>query len=144
MPIREECKPNFGRAHLLSSSLLLSYVQIAPSTLTTISSLVSPHLPFLSASIIGGPASATYLPTLYTSSSLANKSHLDSFFALNDKGLKVKIVEGPEESAKALKMGYAGLGKGLTGLAMAMVLCEFAREERNCLVDETRRREGGK
>lgn len=41
-----------------------------------------------------------------------HKSHLDSFFALNNmKGSKVNIVEGPEESAKASKTGYAGFVK---------------------------------
>lgn len=119
------CQTALGRSDELALTIALSSasVQIAPSTLTTLSALVSPHLPFVSASIIGGPASATYLPTLYVSSSPANKTHLDAVSALNEKGLKVKTLDGPEEGAKALKMGYAGIGKGLTGLGMAMVLC---------------------
>ena len=107
--------------------------------MTTLSQLVTPHLPFISACIIGGPASSTYLPTVYASASPENRSHLDTFLALNDKGLKIKTLDGPEEGAKALKMGYAGLGKGLTGLGMAMVLCQSTRARGNVRSGEARR-----
>jgi len=41
---------------------------------------------------------------------------------LRDYGLIVRTIEGPIGAASALKMSYAGVTKGLTAIAAAMVL----------------------
>lgn len=42
--------------------------------------------------------------------------------ALRELGLDMRVVEGPVGAAAALKMCYAGINKGLTGLGTAMLL----------------------
>jgi len=44
------------------------------------------------------------------------------FATLNDHGLIVRVLDGPVAAASALKMSYAGITKGLTALAAAMLL----------------------
>ena len=46
----------------------------------------------------------------------------DFFPAPNDHGLIVRVLDGPLTAASALKMSYAGITKGLTALAAAMML----------------------
>jgi 3-hydroxyisobutyrate dehydrogenase-like beta-hydroxyacid dehydrogenase len=41
---------------------------------------------------------------------------------LGDLGLRIRVLDGPVGAASALKMSYAGINKGLTGLAAAMIL----------------------
>lgn len=41
---------------------------------------------------------------------------------LGDLGLRIRVLDGPVGAASALKMSYAGITKGLTGLASAMIL----------------------
>ena len=42
--------------------------------------------------------------------------------ALSDRGLRLKVIDRPVGAASALKMGYAGLTKGLMALGAAMFL----------------------
>jgi 3-hydroxyisobutyrate dehydrogenase-like beta-hydroxyacid dehydrogenase len=70
------------------------------------------------AGIIGGPPREGYNgPTFYVSGPKAN-----GFAALGRFGLDIVIVEGPVGAASAVKMSYAGITKGLTALAAAMML----------------------
>ncbi|WP_413991851.1 DUF1932 domain-containing protein [Labrys okinawensis] len=74
--------------------------------------------PFADAGIIGGPPVPGGVgPTFYISGRPAPE--LD---ALNGVGLHAVVMEGPIGTASALKMSYAGITKGLTGIAAAMIL----------------------
>ncbi|KAJ7128941.1 6-phosphogluconate dehydrogenase C-terminal domain-like protein [Mycena crocata] len=78
---------------------------------------------FIDAAIIGGPPRDGYTPTFYASSS--EDSLLDSFVALSKYGLKISALKGEGAGvgdASALKMSYAGITKGTTGLFTTMIL----------------------
>ncbi len=73
---------------------------------------------FVDAGIIGGPPRADgYTPKLY-----ASGPHAPRLAVLEQRGLKVPVLEGPVGAASALKMCYAGITKGLTALGSAMFL----------------------
>jgi 3-hydroxyisobutyrate dehydrogenase-like beta-hydroxyacid dehydrogenase len=73
---------------------------------------------FVDGAIIGQPpVPGKPGPTLYLAGEpAAELAWLQAF------GLRVSILDGPVGAASALKMSYAGITKGLTGLAAAMVL----------------------
>ena len=74
--------------------------------------------PFIDCAIIGGPPrSGLDGPSFYLSGEAANKAA-----PLADLGLKIRILDAPNGAASALKMSYAGITKGLTALACAMIL----------------------
>ncbi|KIJ50601.1 hypothetical protein M422DRAFT_777013 [Sphaerobolus stellatus SS14] len=84
---------------------------------------------FVDAGIIGGSPSApgatnVYDPTFYAS----GKADIVGKFAevLTRGGLKVTALPAKAGEASVLKMGYAGISKGLTGLTAAMVLATHA------------------
>jgi 3-hydroxyisobutyrate dehydrogenase-like beta-hydroxyacid dehydrogenase len=73
---------------------------------------------FVDAGIIGGPPKEGYKgPTIYASGPRAVE-----FATLARLGLKIHVLDGPVGVASALKMSYAGITKGITALATAMVL----------------------
>jgi 3-hydroxyisobutyrate dehydrogenase-like beta-hydroxyacid dehydrogenase len=68
--------------------------------------------------IIGGPPQQTGPgPTFYFSG-----PHAGDLRALAPAGLAIKLIEGPIGAATALKLSYAGINKGLTAIAAAMIL----------------------
>ncbi|MFS8146100.1 DUF1932 domain-containing protein [Rhizobium sp. BR 249] len=72
----------------------------------------------LDGAIIGGPpVPGRPGPTIYISGDTAGRSRL-----LVDCGLTVRRLDGPLGAASALKMCYAGINKGFTGLGAAMLL----------------------
>ncbi|GAC1040686.1 NAD(P)-dependent oxidoreductase [Rhizobium sp. No.120] len=72
----------------------------------------------LDGSIIGGPPKPGQKgPKLYVSGDTANDSGV-----LMDHGLQVRRIDGAIGAASALKMCYAGINKGVTGLGTAMLL----------------------
>jgi 3-hydroxyisobutyrate dehydrogenase-like beta-hydroxyacid dehydrogenase len=74
--------------------------------------------PFVDVGIIGGPPQAGYDgPAFYASGGDAGR-----LAPLGGFGLDVRVIEGPIGAASALKMSYAGITKGLTALASAMLL----------------------
>ncbi|KAJ7124973.1 6-phosphogluconate dehydrogenase [Mycena epipterygia] len=78
---------------------------------------------FIDAAIIGGPPEDEYNPTIYASSS--DDSLVDRFVGLSKYGLKISALKGEGAGvgdASALKMSYAGITKGTTGLFTAMIL----------------------
>ncbi|KAJ7647567.1 hypothetical protein FB45DRAFT_987278 [Roridomyces roridus] len=82
-------------------------------------------LQFLDASIIGGPPKDDYTPTFYAS---GNATLLDRFVALSKYGLKISALTGEGAGvgdASALKMSYAGITKGTTGLFTTMILSAY-------------------
>ena len=72
----------------------------------------------LDGSIIGGPPKPGQKgPKLYVSNDAANDSGV-----LVEYGLQVRRIDGAIGAASALKMCYAGINKGVTGLGTAMLL----------------------
>ena len=73
---------------------------------------------FVDGGIIGGPPQPGEPgPTFYLSGEAAPALH-----ELAGLGLRTRVMDGPIGAASALKMSYAGITKGLTGLAAAMIL----------------------
>ncbi|TFK44493.1 6-phosphogluconate dehydrogenase C-terminal domain-like protein [Crucibulum laeve] len=79
---------------------------------------------FVDGCIIGGPPTSDgYNPTFYISGD--HQAGLDSFGGLEKYGLKIKVLSGEgvgTGDASALKMSYAGISKGITGLFTTMIL----------------------
>jgi 3-hydroxyisobutyrate dehydrogenase-like beta-hydroxyacid dehydrogenase len=92
---------------------------VNPGTVAKIEAVIAATgCTFVGAGIIGPPpkAGSTNMK-IYASGPAAPR-----FAALNDYGLIVRVLEGPVTAASALKMSYAGITKGLTALAAAMML----------------------
>jgi len=92
---------------------------VSPRTVKGIAALANgAGVAFVDAGIIGGPPQdGVEGPTFYASGKGAAR-----FAELARHGLTVKVLEGPIGAASALKMSYAGITKGLSGLAAAMLL----------------------
>jgi 3-hydroxyisobutyrate dehydrogenase-like beta-hydroxyacid dehydrogenase len=72
---------------------------------------------YVDAGIIGPPPSASSRTVFYASGDAAPKLK-----RLNELGLLVRVLDAPIGAASALKMSYAGITKGLTGIGAAMML----------------------
>ncbi len=73
---------------------------------------------FIDAGIIGLPPSAAGdVPVFY-----ASGPHGAMLSRLAEHGIPVKVLAGPNGAASGLKMSYAGITKGMTALASAMML----------------------
>ncbi len=72
---------------------------------------------FVDGAIIGAPPEGKAGPTFYLAGAPAGE-----LAWLEQCGLKLHIIDGPVGAASALKMSYAGITKGLTAIAAAMVL----------------------
>ncbi|KAL1746565.1 hypothetical protein HDZ31DRAFT_33916, partial [Schizophyllum fasciatum] len=81
---------------------------------------------FLDAGIIGGPPKeGGYTPTIYASAAEGDGEVLRRFVALGKYGLKIVPLTGEGAdvgAASALKMSYAGMTKGITGVLTTMIL----------------------
>jgi 3-hydroxyisobutyrate dehydrogenase-like beta-hydroxyacid dehydrogenase len=87
---------------------------------------------FVDAAIIGMPPKPESRgPAFYVSGEDAKELML-----LGQLGLDVRIIAGPVGAASALKMSYAGINKGLTGLGAAMVLAATRAGAADALRDE--------
>ena len=74
--------------------------------------------PFADGGIIGGPPRDGYDgPSVYVAA--APQGSLEP---LARHGLSIKVLDGPVGAASALKMSYASISKGLTGIASASIL----------------------
>jgi len=96
---------------------------VSPKTVKQIASLFDPSMSFIDATIIGGPPGNGYDPTFYASGN--DKELIKGFSALSEYGLKITPLtdEGAGiGDASALKMSYAGITKGITGLFTTMIL----------------------
>ncbi len=84
------------------------------------------------AAIIGLPPKPSAIgPAVYVSGEAAA-----DIAVLRELGLDVRTVHGPVGAASALKMSYAGINKGLTGLGAAMVLAATRAGAADALRDE--------
>jgi 3-hydroxyisobutyrate dehydrogenase-like beta-hydroxyacid dehydrogenase len=93
---------------------------ISPSTTRRIQAILD-SISFIDAGIIGGPPRAetqdpSQGPRFYVSGPEAHRSAF-----LGNLGLDVVMLDGPVGAASGLKLAYAGLTKGFTALAAAMV-----------------------
>jgi len=87
---------------------------------------------FVDAAIIGLPPKAGGKgPAFYLSGDDAS-----DLGVLGDLGLDVRIIDGPVGAASALKMSYAGISKGITGLGAAMALAATRAGAADALRDE--------
>jgi 3-hydroxyisobutyrate dehydrogenase-like beta-hydroxyacid dehydrogenase len=92
---------------------------VNPKTMSRIAEVViATGAQFVGGCIIGPPPVPGSTNTkLYVSGAAAQE-----IVKLNDYGLIVRLVEGSLTAASALKMSYAGITKGFTALAAAMML----------------------
>jgi L-threonate 2-dehydrogenase len=93
---------------------------IAPTTMRQIESVLDP-LPVIDAGIIGGPPltgsqGSSTGPRIY-----ASGAHAHWLANLGRYGLDIAVMDAPIGAASGLKLAYAGLTKGFTALAAAMV-----------------------
>jgi 3-hydroxyisobutyrate dehydrogenase-like beta-hydroxyacid dehydrogenase len=72
---------------------------------------------YVDAGIIGPPPSATARTIFYASGPGAT-----DFARLSDHGLTIRVMEGPNGAASAMKLSYAGITKGCTAIGSAMML----------------------
>jgi 3-hydroxyisobutyrate dehydrogenase-like beta-hydroxyacid dehydrogenase len=92
---------------------------VAPASVRAIAATMAPSgCVFVDGGIIGGPpGKRPEGPKFYVSGPA--EPRVD---ALRGHGLDIRRVDGPVGAASALKMAYAGIGKGLTALGAAMIL----------------------
>lgn len=92
---------------------------VSPQTAARIGGIASAAgARFVDAGIIGGPPKpGARGPVFY-----ASGPHAAALSALAEHGLAVQVLDAPVGAASGLKMSYAGITKGTTALASAMVL----------------------
>jgi len=91
---------------------------ISPQTAQRVAAIVEPTgAAFVDGGIIGGPPREGYSPAIYASGPEAKRTA-----ALKEYGIDWRIVDGPVGAASGLKMSYAGITKGTTAIAAAMLL----------------------
>src|SRR5271165_3506370 len=100
---------------------------VSPQTAIRIGEIIAPTgAHFVDAGIIGGPPRSGYSPKIYASGPTAGQTAV-----LRDWGIDWRVIDGPIGAASALKMSYAGITKGTTAIAAAMLLgaARFGCEE---------------
>ncbi|KMY85919.1 3-hydroxyisobutyrate dehydrogenase and related beta-hydroxyacid dehydrogenase [Candidatus Paraburkholderia calva] len=103
---------------------------ISPETAAAIARVIEPTgAPFVDGGIIGAPSSLKF----YMSGADAGRT-----LALNQRGLVVRVLEGPvgAGAASALKMSYAGITKGLTAFGSTMSLAALRNGAGDALMAE--------
>jgi 3-hydroxyisobutyrate dehydrogenase-like beta-hydroxyacid dehydrogenase len=91
---------------------------ISPQTAERVAAIVEPTgAKFVDGGIIGGPPRSGYSPAIYASGAAAGETAV-----LRDWGLDWRAIDGPVGAASGLKMSYAGITKGTTAIAAAMLL----------------------
>jgi L-threonate 2-dehydrogenase len=91
---------------------------ISPQTATRVAAIIEPTgARFVDGGIIGGPPRPGYSPAIYASGPAVGETAV-----LRDWGLDWRAIDGPIGAASGLKMSYAGITKGTTAIAAAMLL----------------------
>src|SRR5689334_2280032 len=91
---------------------------VSPQTAIRIGEIIAPTgAHFVDGGIIGGPPRPGYSPTIYASGPTAGQTAV-----LRDWGIDWRVIDGAIGAASALKMSYAGITKGTTAIASAMLL----------------------
>jgi L-threonate 2-dehydrogenase len=105
---------------------------VSPQTAITIGKIIAPTgADFVDGGIIGGPPRPGYSPTIYASGPRAGQTAV-----IRDWSIDWRVIEGPIGAASALKMSYAGITKGTTAIAAAMLLGAARFGCENALVAE--------
>jgi 3-hydroxyisobutyrate dehydrogenase-like beta-hydroxyacid dehydrogenase len=114
--VAERLAPSLASA--LRKPLFVDCNAVSPATAACIGAVIEPTgAAYVDGGIIGGPPRESYTPRLYVSGEQARRA-----LPLNEFGLDVRLVEGGIGTASALKLSYAGINKGVIGLAAAMAL----------------------
>src|SRR5712691_11427904 len=92
---------------------------VSPQTAVRIGEIIAPTgAHFVDAGIIGGPPQPGKKgPSIY-----ASGEHVREALPLRDWGIDLRAIDGPIGAASGLKMSYAGITKGTTAIASAMML----------------------
>ena len=91
---------------------------ISPETAVRVAAIIAPTgARFVDGGIIGGPPRPGYSPAIYASGPAVGETAV-----LRDWGLDWRAIDGPIGAASGLKMSYAGITKGTTAIAAAMLL----------------------
>jgi len=92
---------------------------VSPQTAIRIGEIIAPTgAHFVDAGIIGGPPRPGYKgPSIY-----ASGEHVRDALPLRDWGIDLRAIEGPIGAASGVKMSYAGITKGTSAIAAAMLL----------------------
>ena len=91
---------------------------ISPQTAERVAAIVAPTgAKFVDGGIIGGPPREGYSPAIYASGPAVGETAM-----LRDWGIDWRAIDGPIGAASGLKMSYAGITKGITAIASAMLL----------------------
>jgi 3-hydroxyisobutyrate dehydrogenase-like beta-hydroxyacid dehydrogenase len=91
---------------------------ISPQTAARVAAIIEPTgAKFVDGGIIGGPPRPGYSPAIYASGAAAGETAV-----LRDWGIDWRVIDGPVGAASGLKMSYAGITKGTTAIAAAMLL----------------------
>lgn len=91
---------------------------VSPQTAERIAAIVAPTgAEFVDAGIIGGPPRPGYSPHIYACGPAVAQTAV-----LRDWGIDWRPIDGPIGAASGLKMSYAGITKGTTAIAAAMLL----------------------
>jgi L-threonate 2-dehydrogenase len=91
---------------------------ISPQSAERVAAIVEPTgAAFVDGGIIGGPPREGYSPAIYASGPDAERTK-----PIADYGIDWRIIDGPIGAASGLKMSYAGITKGTTAIAAAMLL----------------------
>lgn len=103
-----------------ASPIFVECNAIAPSTTRRVEAILG-GVRFIDAGIIGGPPAIDTQdpakgPRIYASGAGAN-----DLMRLAKYGLDIAVLDAPVGAASALKLAYAGMTKGFTALATAMV-----------------------
>jgi L-threonate 2-dehydrogenase len=91
---------------------------VSPQTAARIAGIVEPAgAAFVDGGIIGGPPRESYSPAIYASGPEAERTK-----PIAEYGIDWRVIDGPVGAASGLKMSYAGITKGTTAIAAAMLL----------------------
>lgn len=91
---------------------------VSPQTAERIAGIVEPTgAAFVDGGIIGGPPREGYSPAIYASGPDAERTK-----PIAEYGIDWRVIAGPIGAASGLKMSYAGITKGTTAIAAAMLL----------------------
>ena len=105
---------------------------VSPATVAEIEKVIAQTgAHFVDAGIIGGPPKGNYCPAYYASGEAAPR-----LMMLARYGLDIRVLDAPVGAASALKMSYAGITKGLTGIGSAMMLAASRNGAAKGLRDE--------
>ena len=125
--------------HLVNDGKHVPYVDcnaVSPATVRRIAVLAeSSGSAFIDASIIGPPPKPGSTNTVFYASGDSLAPVLD----LGHYGFDVRALDAGVGAASALKMCYAGIAKGLTGLGAAMILAATREGAADALMAEMER-----